>query len=141
MIIKLPRGIKVDTDNIRTDLAEVVQKAFAQYTEGTNPAYMYQDKLCFIDAMARCLHHVDAHDKVTDAIKRDFCEYLDGQGEIMDESEFLDVEYMKYCYKLGSRDMELYSVDFSGSHHDNENIMKIECIFIKAVMDYKEGDA
>ena len=49
--------IKVDTDNIRSDLAKIVKEEFARYTFGTGKGYTYQDKLLFIDLMVQRLHH------------------------------------------------------------------------------------
>lgn len=138
MIITLPRGIKVDTENIRPDLAEVVSKQFGKYTSGTREEYTYQDKLCFIDTMVEMLHKADAGARVNEAIKETFAHYLDERGEIIDESEFLSIEFMESCYDLGQEDRRLYSTKFAGDWHTNEKIMQIEMIVIKAVMDWKK---
>ena len=53
MNVKFPRGLIIDLDNIPENFEAEIQKAFAEYTEGTNPAYMYQDKLAFIDRMCQ----------------------------------------------------------------------------------------
>lgn len=139
MIIELPRKIKVDPLNIREDLADVVKEEFAQYTSGTKPEYMYQDKLLFIDLMVQRLHHANAELKVNRLIKTTFAYQLDECGEFMSESDFLSEEFMQDCYSLGQEDHKLYSRNFTGDHHTDEGIMKIEAIVIKAVMDYEEG--
>lgn len=137
MIIELPRKIKVDVWNFNTDeLTAKVKEEFGQYTSGTNPDYMYQDKLLFIDLMVQRLHHSDAEEKVNRLIKNTFEYQLDEYGELMEPSEFLTQEFMVDCYNLGQEDHKLYSRNFSGDHHMDERIMLIEAIVIKAVMDY-----
>lgn len=141
MMIMLPRGIRVDVFNFNTDeLIERVKEEFAEYTSGTNPDYMYQDKLLFIDLMVQRLHHADATEKVNRLIKNTFEYQLDEYGDIMDESEFLSKEFMEDCYQLGQEDHKLYSRNFTGDHYTDERIMLVESIVIKAVMDY-EGRA
>ena len=137
MIIELPRKIKVDTDNIRPDLAEIVKEEFAQYTSGTSEKYTYQDKLLFIDLMVQRLHHADSDTKVNRLIKQTFAYRLDEYGEFADETEFLSTEFMEDCYQLGQEDHKLYSRNFTGDHHTDEAIMRIEAIVIKAVMEYE----
>lgn len=144
MIIELPTGIKVDTESIQRmefgDLYKAVQEGFAEYTSGTNPKYMYEDKLMFIDLMAAKLHHADPGEKVNRLIKKTFSQRLDEYGEFMDESEFLSIEFMEDCYQLGKGDAKLYLRNLSGNLHTDEAIMMIECIVIKAVMDYTGGE-
>ena len=54
MKVLLPRNYEVDLDNIPEDFEEHIQKLFSEYTEMTNPCFMYHDKLCFIDGLAVC---------------------------------------------------------------------------------------
>lgn len=137
MILTLPRGIKVDIFKFKPDeLAATVKREFAEYTNGTNPDFMYQDKLCFIDLMVQRLHHADSTEKVNRLIKRTFEYQLDEYGDIMDESEFLSREFMEDCYSLGQEDHKLYSRNFTGEYLTDEKIMLVEAIVIKAVMDY-----
>lgn len=136
--IELPRRIIVDLWNFDTKkLVETVQEEFEQYTSGTNPSYMYQDKLLFIDLMVQRLHHADSGEKVNRLIKKTFEYQLDEYGEMMEPSEFLSKEFMEDCYNLGQEDHKLYSRNFTGDHHIDERIMLIETIVIKAVMDYE----
>ena len=137
MIIELPRKIKVDTDNIRPDLAEIVKEEFAQYTSETREEYTYQAKLLFIDLMVQRLHHADSATKVNRLIKQTFAYRLDEYGEFADETEFLSTEFMEDCYQLGQEDHKLYSRNFTGDYDTDEAIMQIEAIVIKAVMEYE----
>ena len=136
MIIELPRKSQVDTDNIPDDFYQVVQREFAAYTKGTRKEYMYQDKLCFIDRMAEKIHHADASDAVNKLIKDTFAYELDEQGEITDPSTFYSIEFMEDCYQLGQNDHKLYT-RCGKSSRENDAIMKVEAIVIKAVMDYE----
>ena len=143
MIVILPRGLEVDLDNIPDDLEEQVQKCFSEYTEMTNPKFMYHDKLCFIDVMVKELHgNKDADDAVMDAMK-DYMEYeVREYGNIPSKEDYLDVEFMEHCYNLGQRSMEMYSHSWQKNQrkHDDDKIMKVLCRATKAVMDYKWGE-
>ena len=143
MIVILPRGLEVDLDNIPDDLEEQVQKCFAEYTEGTNPKYMYHDKLCFIDIMVKKLHgDKDSDDAVMDAMK-DYMEYeVKEYGNIPDKEDYLDFGFMEQCYNLGQTSMEMYSHSWQKNQrkHDDDKIMKVLCRATKAVMDYKWGE-
>lgn len=141
MIIELPRMIRVDVWNFKTDeLIAEVKEEFAQYTSGTNPKYMYQDKLLFIDLMVQKLHHADPSEKVNELIKESFKYQLDECGVLAEQSDFLNIEFMEECYSQGQEDHKLYSRKFTNDHHLNERIMLIESIVIKAVMGYQEKE-
>lgn len=142
MRIILPRGLEVDLDNIPEDLEEQVQKCFAEYTEETNPKYMFHDKLLFIDVMIKKIHgNKDPEDAVMDAMK-DYLEYeVKEYGNIPDKDEYLDVQFMEQCYKIGRESAVLYSHEFikGQKKYDDDKIMKVLCRAIKAVMDYEWG--
>ena len=142
MKIILPRGLEVDLDNIPDDLEEQVQKCFSEYIMGTNPKFMYHDKLCFIDVMVKKLHgNQDSDDAVMDVMKN-YLEYeVKEYGNIPDKDDYLDIGFMKQCYNLGQRSMEMYSHEWKGKQrkHDDDKIMKVLCRAIKAVMDYEWG--
>lgn len=141
MIVKLPRGLEVDIDNVPSDFEKQVQKCFVDYTEMTNPDYMYHDKLCFIDRMVELLHgNKDADDAVMDKMKEYF-EYEVSEGNFPDESDFLSVEFMTDCYSAGEQSRRLYSHEWRKNQreHDDDKIMKLLCRAIKAVMDYEWG--
>lgn len=137
MIITLPRGLNIDIDNVPENLEELVAETFAAYTEGTNSDYTYQDKLCFIDIMARRLHHADSEDAIHDEIKRRFEYELDECGNIMDEEDFYTFEFMEQVYERALEDSSLYSNEFAETRRDNETIMKIIMRVIKTVMDWE----
>jgi hypothetical protein len=142
MRIVLPRGLEVDLDQIPDDLEKQVQNCFMEYTEMTNPKFMYHDKLCFIDVMVKKLHgNKDADDAVMDAMK-DYMEYeVKECGNIPDKEDYLDIGFMEHCYNLGQRSMKMYSHEWKEQQrkHDDDKIMKVLCRAIKAVMDYDWG--
>lgn len=141
MYISLPKDIRVDIDNVPEDLEKRVQEAFADFTNGTNPKFMFEDKLYFIDLMTKYLHHQDSTEKVNDRIVAVFSHELNEYGEFAEESKFLTKSFMEECYEMGVEDAELYSREFAKhGKHDNEKIMRIECRVIKAVMDYEWGN-
>ena len=143
MRIILPRGLEVDLDQIPDDLEKQVQNCFSEYTEMTNPKYMFHDKLYFIDVMVKKLHgNQDTDDAVMDAMK-DYLEYeVNVHGNIPDKEDYLDIGFMEHCYNLGQRSMEMYSHEWKGKQrkHDDDKIMKVLCLAIKAVMDYEWGN-
>ena len=143
MKVLLPRNYEVDLDNIPEDFEEHIQKLFSEYTEMTNPCFMYHDKLCFIDMMVKKLHgNKDADDAVMDAMK-DYLEYeVKEYGNIPDKEDYLDVGFMESCYKLGQSSMKMYSHEWQQGQrkHDDDKIMKLICRVIKAVMDYEWGN-
>ena len=141
MIITLPRGRNIDINNIPENLEELIRKDFSEYTEGTRPEYMFEDKLCYIDLMAKKLHKADAEDKVNRWILENFKYELEENDYFMEESDFLSRSSLMDCYEMGVRDSSLYFHDWqTWSKHVDEKIMRIECRAIKAVMSYAEGN-
>lgn len=142
MIVTLPRRLEVDIDNVPSDFEEQVQKCFSEYTEMTNPRFMYHDKLAFIDRMVELLHETkDSDDAVMDLMKERLEFEVNEYGEFPDERDYLSIEFMEQCFKEGRRSRELYSHEWSKNQrkHDDDKIMKALCRAIKAVMDYEWG--
>lgn len=136
MKITLLRNVVIDIDNIPDNFEDIIAKSFGEYTSGTNPDYMYHDKLCYLDRTVMRLHRVNGKDAVKDSIKEQFAYQLDEYGELTDPCEFLDVDYMQHCYELGLKDHDMYSYTFTDNRQDNDKIMKILIRIIKAVMNY-----
>lgn len=141
MKLKLPRGLIVDTQQVPDDFEEQVQKAFREYTSGTNPDYMYQDKLCFIDAMVGKAHaRKDPDDEVMDEMVEQFRHEVGEYGEFPGEDEYFSIEFMYQCFRRGTEKAKLYLHYFSEDHYENEKVMAILARAIKAVMEYKDGE-
>lgn len=138
MKINFPRGIVIDTDNIPAHFDAMIRDAFKGYTEGTAPAYMYQDKLAFIDACAVCLHGgKDSSEAVNGLIKESVSWQLDEYGQLPDKGDFLSVDFMCDCYRLGEKNAQLYD-HYTGRHHTDDKIMELLYRAIKVVVDYEE---
>ena len=74
--IRLPRGLEVDIFNLPEDFKEQVEQEFEEYTSGTAKAYMYVNKLGFID---RCVEYLngdkDSYDVINSLV---LCKYDNG---------------------------------------------------------------
>lgn len=135
MKIKLPVGIEFDLNNIPADLEEQVQRSFFEYTSGTNPEYMFLDKLSYIDRCLELLHNeVDASIEVRNLVKEDFAYQLDEYDEFTDESSYLSIDFMERCYNLGKDKHKLYSHYYTNDHRTNEKVMQVLARVIDTVM-------
>lgn len=133
--IKLPRGIKIDIDNIPDDFDEIISNAFQEYTEGTRKGYTYQDKLAFIDRCRELLHHSeDEEDCVMELMKGRFEYEVSECGDFPDESDFLSIDFMAECYQKGKTNLYAH---YTGDHHKDDKIMKILETVIKIVINFE----
>ena len=138
MFIGLPNCL-IDTDNITPDFEDVIKKSFAIYTRGTNPAYMYQDKLSYLDAVRRAAHNcMDTGEAVRDLIKDKFAYELEENGEIAEKEDFYSIEFMEECFEQGF--LPFYSRFYSDKQSGNEKVMKVLLDIVKIVVNYEEGD-
>ena len=136
MKIKLPRGIVVDINNIPENFDRMICEAFKDYTKGTNPKFMYQDKLAFIDACAYYLHgEMDGEDAVKGLIMRNTKWRLDEYGDLPGYEDFWDIGFMSECYSQGKKDAKLYD-HYTGDRRTDDKIMEVLYRAIKVVMDY-----
>ena len=138
MLIGLPNCM-IDTDNITPDFEEKIKKSFAVYTRGTNPDYMYQDKLSYLDAVRRAAHNcMDSGEAVRDLIKDKFAYELDENGIFAEEEDFLSIEFMEMCFDMGF--LPFYSKDYSSRQRGNEKVMKVLLDVIRIVVNYEVGE-
>lgn len=139
MIVILPRGVEVDTNDVPEDFEYQIQDAFGAYTEGTASAYTFQDRLCFIDTCIDAFHNPDrmsSDDVVMEHLKERF-EYDVRNGDFPSETEYMDFDSLVECYELGKRHSKMYSHDYGGGKHEEEKIEKLIIRIIKAVLDWK----
>lgn len=59
MIVKLPMGVTVNTNNMPDNFDNIIRDSFRKFTEGTNKIYQYEDKLRFIDCCVMYMSHSD----------------------------------------------------------------------------------
>lgn len=135
MKIKLPRGIEFDLNNIPEDLEKQVARSFFEYTSGTNPEYMFLDKLSYIDRCLELLHNeVDGSIEVRNLVKDDFAYQLDEYDEFPDENSYLSLDFMERCYDRGKEKHMLYSHYYTNDPRTNEKVMHILARVIDTVM-------
>lgn len=134
MIIKFPRRIEIDIDNVPEDFEEIIKKSFRDYTYGTAEEYTYQDKLAYIDRCRALLHGTeDEYDAVSNLVKETFGDRLDEYGEFTDESDFLSIDFMAHCYQQGANNLYAH---YTNDHHKDDKIMKLLERVIKVVINY-----
>jgi hypothetical protein len=103
--INLPRGLEVDISNLPEDFKEQIEQAFREYTSGTAKAYMYVDKLGFID---RCVEYLngneDSDDVVNTLVEEAMISEWRNNGEIIKEDDIYCIDFMEDCYRKGNED-------------------------------------
>ena len=139
--INLPRGLEVDIFNLPEDFKEQVEQAFREYTSGTAKAYMYADKLGFIDRCVECLNGNEDSDKVVNSLVEEamIAEWRNN-GEIIKEDDIYSFEFMEDCYKKGKEDAKLDSHFGTDDHHIYDQIQKVLVQVITIVMNYEDKE-
>ena len=140
MIIRLPRMVEIDLDNIPEDFDQIVRDTFRDYTEGTRDEYCFEDKLCFIDRCVELLRNVgDPDDEVMKLMKERFeCDVYE-YGTFPSEEDFLSVEFMAHCFRAGRGKARLYSDSekLARNRRDHEKIEKLLLRIMRVVIDYE----
>ena len=126
--INLPRGLEVDIFNLPEDFKEQVEQAFEEYTSGTAKAYMYVDKLGFID---RCVEYLngneDSEDAVNALVEKAMIAEWRNNGELIKEDDIYSIEFMKDCYGKGKEGARLDSHFGTDDHHITTRFRKFWC--------------
>lgn len=140
MIIRLPRRVEIDLDNIPEDFDQIVRNTFRDYTEGTKDDYCFEDKLCFIDRCVELLHNVeDPDEEVMKLMKERFEFEVYEYGTFPGESDFLSIEFMEHCFNMGREKARLYpgAEKFAKNRSDHEKIEKLLLRIMRVVIDYE----
>lgn len=140
--INLPRGLEVNIFNLPEDFKEQVEQAFEEYTSGTAKAYMYVDKLGFID---RCVEYLNGDENSDDVVNSLVEEAMIAEwrnnGEIIEKDDIYSLEFMEDCYRKGNEDARLNSHFGTDDHHIYDQIQKVLVQVITIVMNYRDkGD-
>lgn len=139
--INLPRGLEVDIFDLPEDFKEQVEQAFREYTSGTAKAYMYVDKLGFID---RCVEHLngdeDSDDVVNSLVEEAMIAEWRSNGEIIKEDDIYSFEFMENCNRKGKEDAKLNSHFGTDDYHIYDQIQKVLVQVIAIVMNYKDKE-
>lgn len=141
MKVTLPRMETISVDEIPADFRGRVQKAFAAFTAGTNPDYMYQDKLYYIDLCVEKLHKADAADDVDRMITEEVMYEVHEEGCLPSNEEVFGYEGLVQAYREGKCKHSLYSKEYGEDKHDDEKCMKLLIEIIKAVMEYERTES
>ncbi len=101
-MVKFPRNVMVDLNNVPQDFEDMIRKSFEEYTEYTAKEYTYHDKLAYIDLCRKYLHHADDTSNCVRKLMKDYLEHeVSEYGEIPDKEDYLSVEFMETCYENG----------------------------------------
>ena len=136
-IVGKPR-ILIDLENPPENLEEIVQDYFADYTSGTNPDYMDDDKLAYIDLIRKKIHPEKESSAAVRNKLTDWFEYkLDYDDDVPDVRDCWSVEFFESCYEDG--DMKLYDTQYGWenmNHHNYDKIHHTLVRIISAVINY-----
>ena len=139
--INLPRGLEVDIFDLPEDFKEQVEQAFKEYTSEMAKAYMYADKLGFID---RCVEYLngneDSEDVVNTLVEEAMIAEWRNNGEIIKEDDIYSIDFMKDCYRKGKEDARLNSHFETDDHHIYDQIQKVLVQVITIVMNYEDKE-
>ena len=140
-IVNKPR-VCIDLVNPPDNLEGIVQDYFADYTSGTNPDYMDDDKLAYIDLIRKKIH---PEKESYEAVKKkltDWFEYkLDYDDDVPDVRDCWSMEFFESCYEEG--DMKLYDTQYvweNMDHHKYDKIHHTLVRIISAVINYEVTD-
>ena len=138
MIIRLPWGEPIDTNNVPTNFEEVGKKSFGKFTEGTYEEYRAEDKLLYIDNLRSCYlypHDINSNDGVRDLMHEMLDYKLDECDDFVEKEDFLNFEFMERCYEAGDRPLYKHMEGVSGStdHRIQELVLEI----VKIVVNYE----
>lgn len=139
--INLPRGLEVDIFNLPEDFKEQVEQEFREYTSGTAKAYMYVDKLGFIDSCVRYINgdknsYDVVDEKVEDFITAQWREY----GQLDNKDDVYSADFMADCYAEGVQNAVLCSHFGTDDHHIYDQIQKVLVQVITIVMNYEDKE-
>lgn len=139
--INLPRGLEVDIFNLPEDFKEQVEQAFREYTSGTAKAYMYVDKLGFIDSCVRYINgdknsYDVVDEKVEDFITAQWREY----GQLDNKDDVYSADFMADCYSAGVQNAVLCSHFGTDDHHIYDQIQQTLVQVITIVMNYRDKE-
>ena len=139
MIIRLPRKLTVDLDNIPEDFDQIIRDTFRDYTESTRDDYCFEDKLCFIDRCVELLRSVkDPDDEVMELMKG-YLEYeVREYASFPEEGDYLSIDFMEHCFRAGREKSRLFSDSekYARNRRDHEKIEKLLLRIMRVVIDY-----
>lgn len=142
-ILQFPRGIAItifphDMSQFHQfefweDFRDKIKKSFMNYTKGTNPDYILQDKLTFINLIRELNFDVSGRQIVNERIREEFDDknevYLEDVSDTNSIEEMIDEGLYRY-----KKDWNRWS----GDKHVDEMVCVLVADAIKTVMEYSE---
>lgn len=139
MKVNFPRGLVFDLDNIPEDFEAQIRQAFHDFTDGTNEAYTYRDKLLFIDRTVNLLHGQCDDGALVDEWLAGYAEQERKEnGYFISKDDAFSWDSMVAMVDVGRKQQSLYGEYAEKGSHTDEKIMKLLVRAIKVVMDYGE---
>lgn len=137
--VKLPRGLEVDLFNLPEDFDEQIRRTFSEYTAETSEDYRDCDRLGYIDC---CIKHLNGdkypYDVINDKVK-DFITYQwEECGQLDNEEDVYNMDFMVNCYEQGWEDATLCSHFGCRDHHIYDEIQRLLVRIIRVVMAYED---
>jgi len=140
-VLQFPRGVAVsitpyDKDSFfnETFISEFkrqIREAFQEYTAGTNPDYILQDKIMFIDLIRKLNFEVSSRQILNECIRNQ----VDDTGSFDLEDSF-DTDDLEQLIDEGISRYSRSWTNWSPDKHVNEIAILFVGIAIKAVLNY-----
>ncbi|MEQ2422273.1 hypothetical protein WMO23_05945 [Megasphaera sp. CLA-AA-H81] len=140
-ILQFPRGVAVsifpyDTaylndEKFLEEFRRNIRDAFREYTVGTNPDYILQDKIMFIDLIRELNFKISSRQILNECIRN----LVDDAGSFDLEDSF-DTDDLEQLIDEGISRYSRSWTNWSPDKHVNEMAMKFIWIAIKVVMNY-----
>ena len=146
MIIDLIKGLKIDTDKPHGGFdVEEVRKAFGDYTIGTDPKFIWEDKLSFIDRAVEKLRAGDKNgdEAVIELMTDYFKNQLKEEQDPPEKDDFYNLDFMAECFEAGVDAARLRSNRIGLTQKNNRKAsdaaMRYIYELVHAVINYDES--
>lgn len=133
-VLYFPRDVEVRItphSMVTDEFRQQIRKAFHDYTAGTHPDYMVQDKLAFINLIREKNFHVDSKALVNEHIR----DLLENDEEVT-LGDLLDLEQVENLIDEALHRNRKNWNHWSGDHHLDEPACKFVAAAIEEVMAY-----
>lgn len=140
-VLQFPRGVAISitpydkdsffNETFMNEFKRQIREAFQEYTAGTNPDYILQDKIMFIDLIRELNFKVSSRQILNEYIRNQ----VDDTGSFDLENSF-DTDDLELLIYEGVDRYSRSWTNWSPDKHVNEMAMKFIWIAIKEVMNY-----
>lgn len=140
-VLKFPRGVAISitpydkdcffNETFIDEFKRQIGEAFREYTAGTNPDYILQDKIMFIDLIRELNFKVSSRQILNEYIRNQ----VDDAGSFDLENSF-DTDALELLIDEGVSQYSRSWTNWSSDKHVNEMAMTFIWIAIKVVMNF-----